>query len=243
VSAPTVLGLITGGDPALKPDVIVLSAHLDHLGILPASIPASPSGGARDSIYNGADDNASGVAVVLSVAEALAHASPRLARSVLVVFPSGEESGLWGTKYLFAHSPVPTSHFLAAVNSDMLARNAPDTVALIGGERSDLGARLHAVASRHPEIGLAVAGDLWPSSGLFERSDQHEFAAHGVPAVLLTSGPHASYHEVSDEVQTLDYVKLTRVARLLWYYASDLAGTGMRPVSSDSSHHVPTTPK
>lgn len=237
-SAPTVVGIIPGSDSVVGRQAVVLSAHLDHLGTVSDASRTRPVGPIVDTIYNGADDNASGVAAVLDVAQSIAASPFRLSRSVLLVFPSGEESGDWGTKHFVAHPPIPLALMAADINSDMLARNAPDTIALIDGERGTLASPLRAICSLPPIVGApkapVVAGDLWPNDRLYERSDQIEFSAHGVPAVLLTSGLHGDYHTVRDQTSTLDFKKLFKATRVLLCLANAVAARTW----SDSTRHI-----
>lgn len=202
-SAPNVAALLPGsGDPDLQP--VVLSAHLDHLGVDSDGV-----------VYNGADDNASGVAVLLEVARVAASLprNRRPARPLLFLFPSGEEHGLWGTRAFLERVDSASLGIMANLNLDMLGRNASDTVHLVGEEASDLGQWIRRSLAR--EDSLHLAGDAWPDAGFFERSDQAAFHEHGVPALYIFAGPHDDYHQTTDDPETLDYGKLRRVARLI----------------------------
>ncbi|MEJ2216316.1 MAG: M28 family peptidase, partial [Gemmatimonadota bacterium] len=129
---PNVVGILKGSDPALAGTYVVYSAHMDHLGV------GRPDA-SGDSIYNGADDDASGVTAVLEVAEAFASLPTPTPRSMMFVVVSGEEKGLLGSRYFADHPPVPDSVIVADINMDMIGRNAPDSVVAIGQEYSSLG--------------------------------------------------------------------------------------------------------
>ena len=210
VSAPNVAGVLAGRDPRLRDEYVVYSAHWDHLGI------GEPNK-KGDRIYNGAVDNASGVAAVLGVAQALARLPPaeRPRRSVLFLFPTAEEQGLYGAEWYATHPLVPLNKTAAVVNLDsmnILGRTR-DFVPL-GAERSSLRAVVEAVAR---ERGLVVAPDPRPEQGSFYRSDHFPFAKVGVPSISLKEGKEfvgrppgwgeekfrayntANYHQPSDE--------------------------------------------
>jgi hypothetical protein len=221
VRAPNVVAVLTGSDPALRDEHIVFSAHFDHVGIGPAV--------AGDSIYNGADDNASGSSALLEIAKAFAALRSPPARSIMFVLVSAEEKGLLGSAAFVADPPVPVSRMVANINMDMIGRNAPDTVVAIGQDYSSLGPAVQRIVARHPELGLVVAHDLWPQEQLFFRSDHFSFAAKEVPAIFFTTGLHDDYHAPSDEAHTIDADKVARIARLLFRFAHELATSPARP--------------
>lgn len=222
VDVPNIVAVLRGSDPALTGEYIVFSAHIDHVGV------GQPDE-TGDSIYNGADDDASGTAAVLEIAQAFAGLERRPARSILFVLVSGEEKGLLGSQYFVENPPVAVSQMVANINIDMIGRNAPDTVVAIGQDYSSLGPAAQRVAAAHPALGLTIAPDLWPEEQLFFRSDHFSFAAQEIPAIFFTTGLHDDYHRPSDEPETIDNDKLTRVARLLFRFAYDLASAPERP--------------
>ncbi len=179
VASANVIGLLKGSDPKLANEYVVLTAHLDHLGVTKT--------GAGDRINNGAQDNAVGVALMLEVARMFATDATRPRRSILFVALTGEEKGLLGSDYLVAHPPVPAGSIVADVNLDMPVLLSPllDVVAH-GGDRSTLGPVVAAAAQAN---GLTVAPDWEPEQGRFARSDQYSFAIAGIPAVSLKAGP------------------------------------------------------
>ena len=218
---PNVVGLLRGSDPVLRDEYVVVSAHFDHLG----TGPVDETG---DSIYNGADDNASGTAAVLEVAQALASLPTAPARSVLFLLVSGEEKGLLGSSGYMADPTVPLSGIVADINMDMIGRNDPGQVIGVGKEYSTLGDTALTLAGRVP-VGLAIIDDPVPDEHLFSRSDQVEFACRNIPALLLTTGLHEDYHQASDEPSRLDMDKAARVARLVFHLVAHVANAGGKP--------------
>ena len=226
-SAPNVIGVLEGSDPALKSEYVIYSGHMDHIGT-PGDGEGCSARGA-DSICNGADDDGSGSVAVLELAEAWAMSPVRPKRSMAFILVSGEERGLWGSAYWTSHPTLPVANVVADLNIDMVGRNAPDTVAVIGREHSDLSATLDRVVASHPEHGLKAVGDLWPSEGLYFRSDHFNFARKGIPVLFFTSGLHEDYHAVSDTPDRLDADKDARIARLLYHLGETIANTPTRP--------------
>ncbi len=218
---PNVAGILRGSDPTLRDTYIVLSAHMDHVGV------GRPDA-SGDSIYNGADDDASGTSAVLEVAEALA-AGERPARSVMFLLVSGEEKGLLGSRYFSENPTIPLDRIVANINIDMIARNAPDTVVAIGQEYSSLGPLMHDIVRRHPELGLTASPDLWPQERFFFRSDHFNFARKEIPAIFFFSGVHEDYHRPSDEVEKIDADKAARIARLAYYLTREVANAAQAP--------------
>jgi hypothetical protein len=198
-----VLGLLRGTDPALRDEYILVDAHYDHLGMR--------SGTGGDSIFNGADDDASGTVAVLEIARSLAKVPPR--RSVLFVTTTGEEVGLIGTNYFIAHPAVPLDRFVANMEIEMIARadslaGGPGKAWLTGFERSTMGPTLAAA-------GLAVVQDPRPDQSFFTRSDNIAFARMGIVAhTLSTFNLHTDYHRASDEVSKVEFEHMTAVINI-----------------------------
>ncbi len=221
VSAPNTVGILEGSDPVLKHEYIVFSAHMDHVGV------GRPVLG--DSIYNGADDNASGTVGVVELAEAFSLLEPRPKRSLIFLTVSGEEKELWGSNYFAANPPVPVDQMVANLNADMVGRNWQDTIVVIGKEHSDLGATLHRVADAHPELDMTPVGDLWPAERFYFRSDHIHFARRGVPILFFFNGTHEDYHRPSDEPEKIDAEKQSRVVKLMFYLGLEIANAAERP--------------
>jgi hypothetical protein len=214
---PNVVAILPGSDPALRDSYVVLSAHFDHVGV---GRPDEQG----DSIFNGADDNASGTSGLLEIAEAFSKLPTPPARSVVFLAVSGEEKGLLGSTYYVAHPTVPAAAIVANLNMDMIGRNAPDTVIVIGQEYSTLVEKLGAAILANPELGLTAIRDPYPAEEmLFFRSDQLPFIRAKIPALFFFTGLHEDYHALSDEVERIDPEKAARVARLIFYIAHDIA--------------------
>jgi hypothetical protein len=225
-SPPNVLARIPGSDPRFRDQYVVLSAHFDHVGV------GRPVDG--DSIYNGADDNASGTTALLEVARVLASLPPedRPRRTLLFAHMSGEEKGLLGSQWWVEHPTVPLGSVVADVNIDMISGDTrPDTIAVLGQEYSSLGPLINEVNARHPELHLTTAPDLWPQEQLFFRSDQLNFMEKEIPTLFLFAGFHDCYHQPCDEVgfAGTSPEKAARVARLVAYTVLELANRDDAP--------------
>ena len=227
-SAPNVVGILEGSDPRLKREYVVLSAHMDHVGV------GRPVNG--DSIYNGADDDASGTVSVVEAAEAFAQLQPRPKRSIIFLTVSGEEKGLWGSAYFADHPAVPIGDIVADLNTDMVGRNWKDTIVVIGKEHSDLGATLNRVAAEHPELRMQPIDDIWPQESFYTRSDHYNFARKGVPILFFFNGTHADYHRPSDSVDKIDAEKESRIVKLVFYLALEVANAAERPKWNPDSY-------
>ncbi len=224
VLVPYVVGVLPGRDPRLRNEYVVMSAHLDHLGL---RIPADRG----DSIYNGADDNASGVAAVLETAHAFGRMSRRPRRSVIFFTPSAEELCICGSEYFTREPPVPIGAIVADVNLDGVGRSwQADTVSAVGSPYSTLGRTVRTVARAHPDLALTVVDDQWPDEEYFTHSDQVWFARRGVPSIFLSSsGPDEHYHRVSDETGTIEADFTARISRLGAWLVRAVAEDPERP--------------
>ncbi len=219
-------GVGTEENPGLKDEVIVLSAHFDHVGVIAGKDPALAAEG-EDVIRNGADDDASGCAVLLELAEAFG-AGPAPARTVIFLFCAAEELGMWGTYYFADNPTVPIESIVCNLNLEMLGM--PDDLAggvgkpwLSGYERTNLGPLFGAE-------GLAIGPDLRPEQHYFERSDNIVFVKQGIVGqTLSTGGDNPNYHKVSDEVQTLDFEHMELCAQAAWRAAGLLASGTISP--------------
>ncbi len=220
LSAPNTIGILEGSDPALRDEYLVFSAHMDHIGVTP---------GPLDSINNGADDNASGTAGVIELAEAFSRPGAPPGRSIVFLTVSGEEKGLWGSRYFSEHPTVPLGQIVADINLDMLGRNWADTIVAIGKEHSDLGATLERVNAAHPELRMVAIDDRWPEERFYFRSDHYNFARKGVPALFFFNGVHPDYHRVTDSPDKIDSEKESRILKLLYYLGQEIGNARQRP--------------
>lgn len=203
IELENVCGLWPGSDPELAREVIVLSAHYDHVGV-----------DSRGRVFNGADDNASGTTTLLGVCDALAAHGP-LPRSVLLIWVSAEEKGLLGSRAWTTYPWLPDGHHpILNVNIDMIGRNAPDNLLVTPTSRhaayNGLTKLVEELAPQEGFTDLGSADDYW------ERSDQKNFKDRlGLPACFLFSDVHEDYHQPGDDAEKIDFDKLWRVARLV----------------------------
>jgi hypothetical protein len=217
---PNVIGILEGGDPQLRGQFVAISAHIDHIGITP-SLP--------DSINNGADDNASGVAGLLELVDAFSRPGARPRRSLLFLAPSAEEPGLIGSAHFTEHPTVPLDSIVANINMDLIGRNWTDSVIAVGIEQSDLGTILQQVVAQHRDLRMTPIRDRWPEERIFYRSDHYNFARKGVPILFFTSGTHPDYHRPSDTADRIDGEKASRLVQLLFHLSTAVANQGQRP--------------
>jgi Zn-dependent M28 family amino/carboxypeptidase len=243
VESQNIAGLLRGSDPARRSEYVVLSAHVDHLGV---GEPVDGPGG--DRIYNGAMDNASGTAAIIEVASQLHEMNAHPARSILFVAVTGEEKGELGSRYFAAHPTVPASSIVANVNTDMFLPLFPlKTLMVLGLDESDLGPDVRAVAG---QLGLRVQADPEPQRNRFIRSDQYSFIKAGIPAPAMKVGydensPEAAiarkwtaerYHAPSDDLnQPVDLAAGAKFVEVLRTLALRIADRPDRPKWSDTS--------
>jgi hypothetical protein len=229
LDAPNTIGILAGSDPVLRNEYLVFSAHMDHVGITP---------GLPDSINNGADDNASGTTGVILLAQAFSRAGARPKRSIIFLTVSGEEKGLWGSRWFSEHPTVPLNHLVADINIDMIGRNWADTIVAIGKEHSDLGATLERVNAAHPELRMVAIDDRWPEERFYFRSDHYNFARKGVPAIFFFNGVHEDYHRVTDAPEKINSEKESRILRLLYYFGKEIGDAPERPKWDEESRRL-----
>jgi hypothetical protein len=236
LESQNIIGKIPGSDPKLKNEYVVLSAHLDHLGI-GDPIPGDPK---NDRIYNGAMDNGSGSASLLDVAQRLK--GKKLKRSVLLVFVTGEEKGLLGSRYFTVHPTVPAGSIIADVNTDMYLPIIPlKSLIIYGLGESDVADVAAGVAKQQ---GLGVQPDPEPQRNHFIRSDQYNFIRAGVPSIAMKVGFAAGsaeeetthrwtkerYHAPSDDLdQPIDFAAAAKFDEVLAGIAQTLANEAARP--------------
>ncbi len=231
-TSPNVVAMLEGSHPRLRKELVVLSAHLDHIGVRPVQKPA------EDRINNGALDNASGIASMLEAARFLSMGN-RPKRSIVFVAVTAEEKGLLGAAY-FARHPTAAGRMAANVNLDMPILLYPfkDVIAF-GAERSSLGPIVGKAAE---SMGIKLSPDPIPEQGLFTRSDHYAFVQQGVPAVFLFTGFEnggkeafetflaKNYHRPSDEIALpIDYESAARFADLNARIAASIAAEKKSP--------------
>lgn len=230
VYSSNLIGVLPGIDPALSDEVVVVSAHYDHLGKR------------GEDIYNGADDNGSGTTAVLEIMETLKEAhdegiGPR--RTVMAVFFTGEEKGLLGSQYYSEHPIIPFDQTVVDVNVDMIGRVDRDHTAdphyiyVIGSDR--LSTDLHAINEATNATFTHLALDYKYNAKddpnrIYYRSDHYNFAKHGIPSIFYFSGVHEDYHRPTDTVEKINYNKFTAVTRHIFHTVLELANRDERIV-------------
>ena len=208
---------IEGSDPVLKNEAVVIGAHYDHVGW-------RGNEHLSDSIFNGADDNASGTSGMLAVARAFARAYDPPKRSVIFIAFAGEERGLLGSKCWVRSPGWPLKETVAMLNLDMIGRNNPDSLTLVGARQNP--GLTAVVKKQNKNIGMKLT--LTKSKYLDGGSDHAPFFHAGVPALFFFTGFHPDYHRVTDEIGLIDAEKAARVARLAFLTAMDIARSDKR---------------
>jgi len=227
---PNVAGLIEGNDPELSKDVIVFTAHFDHLGK-----------NRRGEIYNGADDNASGTVALIEIGEAFVKQQRDLKRSVLILWFSGEEIGLYGSKFYADHPLIPLDRTVADINLDMIgavrtSRDTGfiykekvsvlgmDTISIIGGHQSSELLDIHNKCAKK----MGLASDFSMNSPdhpyrYYYRSDHFNFAKNDIPVLFYSTGIHVDYHKPTDNYERINFTKLEKVTELAFLVGYKLA--------------------
>jgi hypothetical protein len=219
VTASDLAGLVPGTDPKLKDEIVIVSAHHDHLGRHDGKI------------FYGADDNGSGTAGILELARQLSHAKPR--RTILFLSVSGEENGLLGSEAFLAAPPIDLAKVKADINLDMIGRGKEDelhvTPAKIDGAVTTLTLEARKAAEKR---GIALSAG---AEAYWQRSDHYNFVKKGIPALFFFAGMHEDYHQATDTVDKINFPKMARIVGL----AKDLvlsvanAEEGPKPVAKD----------
>ena len=234
VESQNIAGMLAGSDPKLKDEYVVMTAHVDHLGV------GMPING--DSIYNGAMDDASGIASILEISRMLHESQASLRRSVLFVAVTGEEKGLQGSKYFAAHPTINGKSIVADINLDMFLPLHPlHYIEVQGVDESTLGDDIRAVAKA---AGVEVQADKEPQRNLFIRSDQYSFIRQGIPALAFKFGyipgsPEEKlhkdwlknrYHAPSDDLnQPVDKEAAAQFNRIIMTLLERVANADARP--------------
>lgn len=241
LKAANVLGYLEGSD--LKDELLVISAHYDHEGMAAEGI---------DRIYNGADDDGSGTTAVLELARVFAQAKkdkkgPR--RSILFLAVVGEEKGLLGSQWYSENPVFPLAKTVTNLNIDMIGRvdpahkDKPDYCYLIGSDK--LSTQLHKISENanatYTKLDIDYKyNDPKDPERIYYRSDHYNFAKHGIPIIFYFNGVHEDYHKVSDEIDKIDFLLLTKRAQLVFYTAWDIVNRDQRPVV-DVADNMPKT--
>jgi hypothetical protein len=241
LTSSNVVAVLEGSDPSLAGEYVALGAHYDHLGM------ADTPNAAGDTIYNGADDDGSGTVGLLAMAEAFATTRPRPKRSILFVWHTGEEAGLWGSRYFTDHPTVPLDRVVAQLNIDMIGRGRPigsprpanplaltelDSVYVVGAKRlsTELGGLVERVNAGYHKLRLDYALDAPDNpAGIYERSDHYQYAKRGIPIAFFFTGVHEDYHGLDDEIDDIDFPKLRRITQTVYGIARELATRRERP--------------
>ncbi len=228
-----VVGLLPGSDPRLRNEVVVLSAHLDHLGVGRADATG-------DTIYNGAEDNAIGIAALIEEAKRFKASGKGPRRSILFLAVTAEEKGLVGSDYFARHPTIPLDRIVADVNLDMpILTYAFQDMTVFGADRSTLGP---IVSKAVAALGVTMSPDPDPTQGIFVRSDHYRFVQQGIPSVFLWPGQAGAgkaawtdffarnYHKPSDEIgQKLDWAQGVRFVSVNYAIAREIADGEDRP--------------
>ena len=226
VKGENVLGFIEGTD--LKDEILIITAHYDHLG-------------KKDSlVYNGADDNVSGTAAILEIAEAFMKAKKDSAgprRSVLIMPVSGEEKGLLGSKYYTENPVYPLDKTIANLNVDMIGRTDKnhengDYIYLIGSDR--LSKELHVISEQVNKKYFNLELDYTfnekdDPNRYYYRSDHYNFAKNNIPVIFYFTGVHEDYHKPTDTTEKIDFEKIQKISRFIFLTAWELANRKERP--------------
>lgn len=229
VNSPNVLGYLEGSD--LKDELVVVSAHYDHIGIAP-----------NGDIFNGADDDASGTTGVLEIAKAFSQSKkegkgPR--RSILFLAVTGEEKGLLGSDYYTRHPVFPLKNTVTDLHIDMIGRvdpaheGMPDYVYLIGSDK--LSSTLHEISedvnAKYTKLDLDYKYNHPDDpERIYYRSDHYNFAKNGIPVIFYFNGVHEDYHKVTDTVEKIDFNQLVKRTKLVFYTAWEVANRDERLV-------------
>jgi len=237
LSIPNVAGMVEGSDPVLKHEAIIYVAHYDHIGT-----------DGTGTVFNGADDNASGSVALLEMAEAFMKEEHRPSRSILFLWVSGEEIGLYGSSHYAGNPLIPLENTIATINLDMVGRiRTPsdtgkimddnvnvlggDSISLIGGHQSEELLRMaEDVAKETGMICDYSYNDINHPQRLYYRSDHISFAVHDIPVLFYSTGIHRDYHQATDIAEKINYEKLLKVSRYVYLLGYRLANSAERIV-------------
>jgi hypothetical protein len=247
-----IVGVVEGSDPSLRHSYVAFGAHYDHVGYAESELEDEQPGATRrsgapgrvtpgthgDRVWNGADDDGSGVVALMALARAFA-LGPRPKRSLLFVWHAGEERGLYGSRYFADHPTVSIDQIVAQLNVDMIGRNRDNdpadanTVYLVGSDRisselhdlsRDANARLERPLTLNYEM-----NDPGDPEQLYTRSDHYSYAAKGIPVIFFTTGLHPDYHANTDHVSKIEFAKLRRITEMIYETGLTIANLDHAP--------------
>jgi hypothetical protein len=220
-----IIGEVRGTDPKLRDEYVVFSSHQDHDGVRYTV--------AGDSIWNGADDNATTSVALLAIARAWVKQPSK--RSALFIFHGAEERGLLGSRYHVAHPVVPLENMVAVLNGDMIGRNHPDTAALLGSQpphRNSVSLVQMAFDANNATAKFVI-DSLWDRpnhpEGWYFRSDHVPYAERSVPSLFFSTNLHSDYHTPRDEPKNINYPKLTRMTQWMYMTGWIAANAAQKP--------------
>jgi hypothetical protein len=232
--AQNVVALLEGADATLKAEYLAVSAHYDHLDV-----------GGDGQVYNGADDDGSGTSAVLEIAQAFAVERPK--RSILIVFHTGEELGLFGSEFNTDYEPVvPLNQIVANLNIDMIGRSRPEgdndardkeltdknSIYIIGSDK--ISREFHKLNEQTNSETQKLRFDyLYNDENhpqrFYYRSDHYNYGKHGIPIIFYFTGVHRDYHQTTDDVEKIDFVKMERINRMIFAFGWRIANLDHRP--------------
>jgi hypothetical protein len=229
IDGKNVIAIVDGSDPVLKNECVVISAHYDHIGMNEAG-----------EVYNGADDNGTGTVALLEIAEAFQSLKKKPKRSIVFVWVTAEEKGLFGSNFYTQHPVIPLGNTLANINLDMVGRSAeneaekdhemskqlagPNGLYIVSGKQSSELMQISDEVCN--ELGLIPSDDL--TKEFLTRSDYYHFYKNGVPILGLSTGMHDDYHKTTDEIEKIDFTKMKRVAQYSFRVAYKVANQKKR---------------
>jgi hypothetical protein len=220
-----IIGAVRGTDPKLRDEYVLFSSHQDHDGVRYVV--------AGDSIWNGADDNASTSVALLAIARAWVKQPSK--RSALFVFHGAEERGLLGSRYYVMHPVVPLAQTVAVLNGDMIGRNNPDTAALLGSQppHRNSSELVQMAIDANKLTGKFVIDSSWDRpthpEGWYFRSDHVPYAERKVPSLFFSTNLHSDYHTPRDEPKNINFPKLTRMTQWMYMTGWIVANAAKRP--------------
>ena len=255
-----VIGIVEGSDPKLKDTFVAFGAHYDHVGYAEgeagqgANAPRGlrppgrvTEGATNDRVWNGADDDGSGTVTIMGLAKAFA-TGQKTRRSLVFVWHSGEEKGLWGSRYFADYPTVPMDKIVAQVNMDMVGRNRDNkaeeanTVYIVGSDRistefHNITVDANAAIAKQLKLDYEM-NDPTDLEQIYYRSDHYSYAAKGVPIVFLTTGLHPDYHANTDSVEKINFEKMARIGQYAYEIAARTANLDHAPARDNRGPRV-----